>query len=100
MPTWIVDKNLSGWSTSFKAAAASLLPCCASASSLIFLEETTASSDMARMPFSKIKQAMMSNSMLYQDIANQLNITRQLEKSKKGAQKQQTPNTRRMLFHP
>ena len=63
IPIWMVERNLSGSFASFKAVPADLLPRFASVSNLAFRAETKAISDIARIPFSKIRPIIMTISI-------------------------------------
>ena len=64
MPIWTADRNLSGSDESFSAVFAALLPLLASACRLDFLAEITAISDMAKIPFRRIRNIMMNISLI------------------------------------
>jgi hypothetical protein len=56
MPIWMVERNWVGSSLMRKAAAADFLPFADMAESLARLEVKSATSDMARTPFTRIRE--------------------------------------------
>ena len=63
IPICTVEKNLSGFSAKASASFADLLPFFASRARFDFLSETSAISDIARIPFDMISAAIMTNSI-------------------------------------
>ena len=63
MPTWTEDKNWVGLSSSFNAACAPLSPDSDIAVRRALRLEARASSDMAKTPLSKVRNAMSRKSM-------------------------------------
>ena len=64
MPICTADRNLSGSEARFRAVLADLLPLLASACRLDLRADTTAISDMANIPLSRIRKRIMKISLI------------------------------------
>ena len=63
MPIWIVERNFSGSSSCFSTPLARLFPLLTRVSSRALLDDTSAISYMAKMPFNTNKSRMIINSI-------------------------------------